>query len=279
MENNCLFCKKVFSTKGNYKKHLQKDNCNMLTPRLEISNILELKENNILFKNKEIISKDLIIDIKEKELISKKEIIIEKDKEILTLKEQLKKAQTIINSPHHINHSTVNSPNSHNNYNINITINPIDKLNVDYIKKEELQGMFDKLNKDQAGHMDLVLKNYIRSILSNEDHPENHAVKYTKKDPPMFSTIVTENDKQKCVINDLKDTCDLISQPLIEVMLKKIKKSWGEMKQDPDFDDMDQNLVDALRDTLKNERVREILKRYLKSDILENVEMKIQKIK
>ena len=237
----CLFCNKTIARKDNFTRHINLNTCKNTKTHMEIYKLLE-----------------------------------EKDKEIILLKEKLKNANTIINSPHHISHSTVQS---HNNYNINIIINPIEKLNLDYIEKEYLQEMFDKLNKDQSGNMDLVLKNYIRDILSNHEHPENHAVKYTKKDPPMFSTLITKNQEQICVVNDLKDTCELISEPLIEQMLKKIKKSWREFCRDPEFDEtMDVNLLEALRDSLKNENVRRILKRYLKSDILENVEMKIQKI-
>jgi len=237
----CVFCNKTFSRRDNCLTHINTDKC--IKP----------------------ISKEGIF-----------RVIEQKDKEIASLKEELSKAQTIINSPHHINHSTVQS---HNNYNININFHPINQLNMDHIHKEYLQEMFDKLNKDQAGNMDLVLKRYIANMLSNKDYPDNHAVKYTKKDPPMFSTLVTENETQVRVINDLKDTCDLISEPLIEQMLKKIKDSWREMRQDPDFDEtMDVNLLEALRDKLKNENVRRILKRYLRSDILENIEMKIEKL-
>ena len=236
------------------------------------------KENTRL--NNVIIEKDLVIEKQKKEngtlkkeIESQKVTIKDQNKLIKDLQEQLQNSQKIINS--HVNSHNMNNS---NNVNIIIQVLPIDKLNLDYIKKEDLQVMFDKLNKDQSGNMELVLKNYIRSILSNPDHPENHAVKYTKKDPPMFSTLVTENDTQKHVVNDLKDTCDLISEPLIEHMMKKIKSSWREFCQDPDFDEtMDINLMDALKDKLKNENVRKILKRYLRSDILENVQMKIEK--
>jgi hypothetical protein len=247
----CYLCDKTFSQKYNMNKHLRNGVCKQTKSPEEVS---------LLFSQKD-------------------EIISVHEKTIAELTEKLKHSQQVIENNHN---STINSKviNSHNNNNINIIIQvqPIDKLNMDYIKKEQLQEMFDKLNKDQAGNMDLVLKNYIRSILSDEDHPENHAVKYTKKDPPMFSTLITENDKQKHVVNDLADTCDLISEPLIEQMLKKIKKSWREFCQDPDFDEtMDVNLLDELRSKLKNENVRRILKKYLKSDILEDVKMKIEK--
>jgi hypothetical protein len=246
MSLSCLFCQTEFTRRDNFIKHLNLNKCKSDIKKIEIFKLLE----------------------------SKDKIILEKDKEIKELKEKLNTVN--INSPNHINHSTVQS---HNNYNIHITINPIDKLNMDYIKKEDLQIMFDKLNKDQVGNMDLVLKKYIRSLISNPEHPENYAVKYTKKDPPMFSTLISENDQQICVINDLKDTCELISEPLIEQMLKKIKESWREFRQDPDFDEtMDVNLLEALRSSLKNENIRKILKRYLKSDILENIDFKIEKV-
>jgi hypothetical protein len=248
-------------------KEIEKDNKELSTLK---------KENEIQNEKIKEFSKYKTESINFKLLLEKeKEISKNEKRKNKELQEQLEKSQKISNS--HVNshnNTTINS----NNVNIVIQVQPIGKMNLDYIKKEYLQEMFDKLNKDQAGNMDLVLKNYIRKILSNEDHPENHAVKYTKKDPPMFSTLVTEDDKETRVVNDLVDTCELISEPLIEQMLKKIKKSWREFRQDPDFDEtMDVNLLDDLRSKLKNDNVRRILKKYLKSDILENVEMKIEK--
>ena len=271
MNLNCFKCQVNFSSKFNLQRHIPL--CTNKVSDIEISDyiITTIKDND---KHKKELIK--IKDINEKVKNDLKETIKNQKREIKELQDQLSKSQKIINS-HVNNHNNVNSHNT-NNVNIIIQVQPIEKLNLDYIKKEYLQEMFDKLNKDQSGNMDLVLKNYIRKILSNEDHPENHAVKYTKKDPPMFSTLITENDKQTHVVNDLTDTCELISEPLIEQMLKKIKKSWREFCQDPEFDEtMDVNLLEDLRSKLKNENVRRILKKYLKSDILEDVSMKIEK--
>jgi hypothetical protein len=264
----CFKCQKEFLTKFNFQRHISL--CEEEVTDIDISEIILNKTKETEKYKREANTIKMSFD-------EQKELVKNQKKEIKELQEQLEKSQKIINS-HVNNHNNVNSHNNNNNINIIIQVQPIEKMNLDYIEKEYLQEMFDKLNKDQAGNMDLVLKNYIRKILSNEDHPENHAVKYTKKDPPMFSTLITEDDKQKHVINDLVDTCELISEPLIEQMLKKIKKSWREFCQDPDFDEtMDVNLLDDLRSKLKNENVRRILKKYLKSDILENVEMKIEK--
>ena len=245
---NCFKCDNVFTIRSSLQRHLSLDRCKGEITDNDISNLLITKEKEY---NKEI---------------------DKYKKEIKELKEMLEK---VGDSYSHNNHTNIHS----NNVNIIIQVQPIDKLNLDYIHKEYLQKMFDKLNKDQSGNMDLVLKKYIQSIIANPDHPENHAVKYTKKDPPMFSTLITDDDNiEKRVVNDLKDTCDLISEPLIEQMLKKIKESWREFRQDPDFDEtMDVNLLEALRDKLKNENVRRILKRFIKSDILENVQMRIEK--
>jgi hypothetical protein len=264
----CFKCQKEFFTKYNFQRHLE--SCKEDISEQVVKEFMVKTQKEIDKYKTETSGLKLTIE-------EQKELVKNQKKEIKELQEQLEKSQKIINS-HVNNHNNVNSHNNNNNINIIIQVQPIEKMNLDYIKKEYLQEMFDKLNKDQAGNMDLVLKNYIRKILSNEDHPENHAVKYTKKDPPMFSTLITEDDKQKHVINDLVDTCELISEPLIEQMLKKIKKSWREFCQDPDFDEtMDVNLLDDLRSKLKNENVRRILKKYLKSDILEDVKMKIEK--
>jgi len=251
----CYLCNKEFSTRSNVNKHMNTNACKKTKTPQQINGVIT----------------DLQSTVAEKE-----RVIISHEKTIAELEERLKHSQHIIENNHN---STINSQINSNNISIIIQVQPIDKLNLDHIKKEDLQIMFDKLNKDQAGNMDLVLKRYIQSMIANPAHPENHAIKYTKKDPPMFSTLITDSDNtEKHVINDLKDTCDLISEPLIEQMMKKIKASWREFCQDPDFDEtMDVNLMDALKDKLKNENVRRILKRFIKSDILENVNMKIQK--
>jgi hypothetical protein len=251
----CYLCSKSFFNRSNLNKHLNTNACKISKLPKDIHTCISAIQEESLLKDK---------------------VILQKDKMIAELEEKLKYSQQIIENNHN---STINSQINSNNINIIIQVQPIDKLNMDYIKKEDLQIMFDKLNKDQVGNMDMVLKNYIQSLIANPDHPENHAVKYTKKDPPMFRTLITDaNNTEKHVINDLKDTCDLISEPLIEQMLKKIKASWREFRQDPDFDEtMDVNLLEDLRSKLKNENVRRILKRFIRSDILENVNMKIEK--
>ena len=60
-------------------------------------------------------------------------------------------------------------------------------------------------------------------IICNKEHPENHAVKYIKKKPPTYNSVIEDPEGNTVtVIKGLKDTCELLSDPILNKLKKKM---------------------------------------------------------
>ena len=159
-----------------------------------------------------------------------------------------------------------------NNININITVNPVTKLNVSYLEPSKMKELVEKFDYPSFNYL---ITNYIKDILHNKDHPENHSVKYIKVRPPTFSNTVNHEGKSVNVIKNLKDSCELLSEPVLLNLKRKLKECNKFYKNDQDFQDLYEDTVRDIFRELNKESVKKALSTVLQTDILNDIEMKV----
>jgi hypothetical protein len=189
---------------------------------------------------------------------------------------------TLVTNVNQTTHTTHNTHNTHienvENLTINIEkieiVNSINKLDASYIEpikmKELIEGYsYPKLN--------LLLSNYIKDIICNKDHPENHSIKYVKKKPPTYNSVMEDSDGNLInVIKNLNDSCIILTEPILETLKSKLKQYIKHYKNE---DDYDKEAVDDIYKELNKEAVKNALKSVLQNDILNDIQMKFCKIK
>ncbi len=251
----CNICSSNFTQKHSLHTHLNERRCK--SP-LAIDLI---KLNQHLFEQQS--------KLKEYESIIK-----EKEENIKNLNKQL-----TING----NNNTVTNSNNDINMKIEININPITKLNVNYIEPEKMKALiesYDDCTSKNPDKLNLLLSDYIKGVICDEQHPENHAVKYTKKKPPTYNSITEDADGNPVtVIKGLKDTCELLSDPILNQLKSKMKEFITKYKNDGYDSDFDYSLyedaITQLRKELNKDTVKKALSSVLRNDILNNIEMKL----
>jgi hypothetical protein len=175
------------------------------------------------------------------------------------------------------NETNINSKNHiHNTINIAININPVTKLNLDYIDPEKMKRLIEECSPDHT-KMRLLLSGYLQEIFCNKEHPENHSVKYIKKYPPTFnSKIQDSNGKTIDVIKGLKDTCDILTDPVLDVLKIKLNECIKKYKKNDFFDyDMYEETIRTIKEELQKPAIKAFLSSFLQNDILNNIEMKL----
>lgn len=190
------------------------------------------------------------------------------------------KNQIIINGDHNlINSKNTNCNNNTIDMKVEINVNPITNLNLSYMGSDKLMQfieMYDKKEKNPE-NLNLLLSDYISEIICNDDHPENHAIKYTKKKPPTFMTITEDlQGNPVCIIKGLKDTCELVSDPILDKLKSKMKHFIQKHKKDDNYNyDFFGESIDELRREFKKDNIKKALSSVLQNDIMNNIEMKI----
>lgn len=185
----------------------------------------------------------------------------------------LKNGNNIINSPITIGN------NNHNNIKIEININPITKLDISHIPPSEMKAIIEKYD-DNNQKLNLLLGDYIKNMICDIQHPENQAVKYITKKPPTYNSIIEDSDgKTVNVIKGLKDTCELLTDPILDQLKLKLRECLKTYKNDSsDFDySLYEDAFKELKKELNKENVKRALSSVLKNDILQNIEMKLSK--
>ena len=180
---------------------------------------------------------------------------------------------TIINGDHNVNIN--GNVGNIGNVILNVTINPITKLDTGYIEVNKMKKLIEQYNYPLLNYL---LSDYIKDIIHHTDHPENHSVKYIKKKPPTFSSTINkegiEGDTTN-VITNLKDSCELLSEPMLLNLKQKLKECRKEYKNDEDFQDMYEDTVRELRKELNKESVKKALSNVLQTNILNDTNMKV----
>lgn len=252
MAFTCHICSNTFVQKINLQRHLNERRCK--SPLL--TDLWKL--NELLFE--------------QQSKLKEYENIIE-DKE-----ERIK--QLTINGN---NNTVITNSNNDINMKIEININPITKLNINYIEPEKMKALIESYDNGSSKNHDklnLLLSDYIKNVICDEQHPENHAVKYTKKKPPTYNSLTEDADGNPVtVIKGLKDTCELLSDPILNQLKSKMREFIKKYKNDGDDNVFDYSLyedaISQLRKELNKENVKKALSSVLRNDILNNIEMKL----
>lgn len=240
----CKLCNTTFSTKSNYNRHANKE--------------------ELCITKKELY-----------ELINNKDKIIE---------------QLSSNTVSAINNNSGNVGIGVNTFiNVKIEINPITKLQMNHIETDKIKHIIEKMDDDKqmVGYkekfnndkVNLLLSDYIKEMICDSEHPENHAVKYIKKKPPTYNALIEDADGNTVtVIKGLKDTCELLTDPILDQLKVKLKEFITKYKKDtePDFDFiLYENAIKELKKELNKQNVKKALSSVLKNDILNNIQMKL----
>lgn len=203
--------------------------------------------------------------------------IEETKKEFDKIIEEYKKNTININGDNHeININNLIT----NNILFNIQINPINKLSLDHVSTDKMKEIIESYDNDKT-KLVYLLTNYINGLLCDNRHPENHAVKYTKKYPPTFKSLIEDVDGNLISnIKSLKDTCELLSDPVLDVLKNKLVECMKKYKNGNEIDydySLYQDVIRELKKELKKDNIKKVLSNFLKSDLINNIEMKIDK--
>jgi hypothetical protein len=190
--------------------------------------------------------------------------------------EELKQGLRINGNNNH--HISLNSNNITNNINFNIQIQPITKLSLEHISPDRMKEVIETYDTDKT-KLNFLLTEYINGVLCDKEHPENHAVKYTKRYPPTFNSITEDSDGNIITtIKGLKDTCELLSDPVLDVLKNKLTECIKKYKKDDDSNydySLYEDAIKELRKELKKNNIKKVLSNFLKNDLINNIEMKL----
>jgi hypothetical protein len=195
-------------------------------------------------------------------------------KELSILIEQLKSGQNQT-----INQSIIGG--DHNMYiNVKIEINPITKLDISHIEPDKMKHLiekYDDVTPKNPDKLNLLLTDYIKDVICDKEHPENHSVKYIKKKPPTYNCFIEDTQGNTVtVIKGLKDTCEVLSDPMLNTLKTKLKEFLQKYKEDEEFDySLYEDAIKQLRKELNKGAVKKALSSVLQNDILNNIQMKL----
>ena len=88
--------------------------------------------------------------------------------------------------------------------------------------------------------------------------------------------LIEDNDGNTVtVIKGLKDTCELLTDPILDQLKLKLKEFLQKYKENEEFDySLYEDAFKELRKELNKDNVKRALRGVLKNDILHNIEMK-----
>lgn len=174
------------------------------------------------------------------------------------------------NNNHHINNINIQNV---ENVNVILNINSINKLTTYHIEPEKMKEFIEKYSYDK---LPLFLSEYIKDIICNKTLPQNHSVKYITKNPPRFNSLVENDNGDKInVIKNLKDSCEVLSQPVLITLKKKLNECLKKYKNDEEFNTDCDVEIKGIRKELNKECVKRALRSVLQNDILTDIEMKL----
>lgn len=193
------------------------------------------------------------------------------------LNNMLKELDTLKHSNNIINSPIIVGNNNHNNIKIEININPITKLDISHIPPSDMKTIIEKYD-DNNQKLNLLLGDYIKNMICDTQHPENQAVKYITKKPPTYNSTIEDSDgKTVNVIKGLKDTCELLTDPILDQLKLKLKECLKTYKNASEFDySLYEDAFKELKKELNKANVKKALSSVLRNDILQNIEMKFK---
>ena len=244
---NCNFCNNPFTRHDNLLRHFKNETCislNRMTQD-EIYRIISLNTLNCHFCTSKFTRHDNLLR---------------------HYNEYCKALKSMTQIEIYTIYSKNNRTFCNNTINVNIIVNPITKLSVDYIQPEEMKNLIEKFNSERFG---TSFNEYLNNILCNPEHPENHSIKYIRKNPPTFQIIIKDinGDVIEVNNNDLKDACKIIIKPIINILKEKLEQYNILYKNEDVFN----NIYKAL----EHENVIKVFKKFLKFELLNNINMKV----
>lgn len=165
------------------------------------------------------------------------------------------------------------------NLKTNITTNPIGKWDLHYTLLD-MKNLIKKYHSENELY--LSLSDYIKNILCDPKHPENHSVKYIKKYPSTFNIIIQENENKVSITRVLKDAYELLIGIFLDILKYKFQEYYKTCNSNSDYSSFKKALdfKRELYDNFDNSNVKKALKKALKSvlrnDILGNPLMKLK---
>ena len=208
--------------------------------------------------------------------------IVAKKMSLLDFHNKLEELEKAIIITGNNNQTAINSHNTNNiNVNVAIQIQPITKLSLEHITSDKMKEVIEGYDGDPS-KFNYLFTNYLNNVLCDSKHPENHSIKYVKKYPPTFTTTLEDSDGNIIsVIKGLKDTCELLGDPVLDVLKIKLKECVNKYKKedDPEYNyNLYEDTIKELRKELKKDNIKNVLGNFLKNDLINNIEMKLSVI-
>ena len=251
----CLFCNKSYNKKASLDKHLSTNGCKgfILNSQLELHNFIINYTNRAINNYKECT----------------------------------------------INDNSITN-NINNTINIKIELQPVSNLNKILNNDEAIYNLIEKYddikklkNEEEFKNVKdvkFLLSDYLKTNLCDESKPENHCIKFVSKNPPSYSITEKKDIDGEIitVIRGLKDSVDLLSDPVLNALKKTLNKFERTIKLENIKEEetreyiskydyiMYDTTIKALKNELNKKNVQNALKQFLKHEILNDINMKIK---
>jgi hypothetical protein len=156
--------------------------------------------------------------------------------------------------------------------------NPIENLNTSHIGPEILADIIEVHHNNNIND---ILSKYIRCIIHDMNHPENHAVKYINKKDKLYCVLTKDTSGNiKQAQGKFKDIRVLITGPILLILKKKLKqfKIKYEKDEESKFDySLYEDEINDLRSSLSDVFIGKILHNVLDSYVITDKRMKVSK--
>ena len=239
---NCLICNSEFTLKSSLTHHLSNNRCKINYKQIHVEMERLHQENKLLQEKVELLSNN-------------------------------KNLQGNNNSANIVNNNGEVNVNNVNNVNIKIefNINPANKLDTSHITSEYMKALIEEYDI-KPEKVNLLLGGYVKDIICDPEHPENHVTKYLKKHPATFSSVIEDHNGNKInVIKGLKDTCKLLSDPILDTLKVKLRQFLKKYRKNDAFNyEIYEETISELRNELNKANVKKALSTVLQNDILNN---------
>lgn len=174
------------------------------------------------------------------------------------------------------NNVLINSQQNVFNIKVEIQVNPINKLDLNCIDLDKMKDLIIDYDDDKT-KLKLLLSDYVKDVICNKEHPENHAVKYIRKNPPTYNILLEDKDGRiVSVIKGLRDTCDVLTDPVLDALKSKLKECLTKVKTQEEFDyELYKQAIKDLKKELNKSNVKRALSSVLQNNILHDIQMKL----
>ena len=242
----CNICQNEFSKKYNLTRHLKEKRC-----KSDLLHDLE-KLNNLLNEAKI-----------QKSLNNNNSVNNNNDHN-----NNITNNDSITNSDHNNSVNSVNSDNRREN------LRTVNNLNLNYIEVNEMVSLIDEYDTNHP-RLTSCLSLYIKNIICNKEHSENHCIKYVDKRKELYSLYVTDKDgNNKIIIDTCTSICNIASRYFLDLIVQKLKKCIKSYKNNIEFENMYEDTICDLKTDLQIDNITKALKLCLQAYIATDSTMK-----